>query len=484
MKKILLSVVLALGIMNANAQDNPKITTMDLTAAELAHYMAPGWNLGNTLEAGSNANNFTNNGGLSSETSWQSTKTTQEIIDLVKTNGFKSVRIPTSWVMGHITDKDNMTIDPGWMARVKQVVDYCISANLYVVLNDHWDGGWLEYDGFTTGADVDAKKEQLRKLWTNIANEFKDYDERLIFAGLNEPGVGGASPEASGSLIFNQYGSDDESNLGTFVSRLYEYEQVFIDAVRATGGNNAKRVLVVQGPSVNAARTYNCFDMTKLTDSATGRLMLEVHHYDPYQFCGMESDQSWGKVWYYWYGHEPKRASSDRIAPQSQQTNIQTNMNHLKTKFVDNGYPVIIGEYGCNNRNLAPTVGNQAYHAESVQYWYNFSTEYAYEAGLIPFTWDTNYTNYPSMTIFDRNGLKVFDQYILDGIKEGDTAGRSAFNAIYPDPSSADGIESAKATTATTNAAIYNLQGMAVGKDKSKLDKGLYIQGGGKFVVK
>lgn len=472
MKKTLLTVILATALFSANAQDNPRITTLDLTAPELAHYMAPGWNLGNTMEAGNNANNFTNDAGVSSETSWQSTKTSQAVIDLVKQQGFKSVRIPCSWVMGHITDANNMTIDPAWIARVKEIVDYCINDNMYVVLNDHWDGGWLEHDGFTTGADVAAKKEQLRKLWTNIANAFKDYDERLIFAGLNEPGVGGASPQASGTLL----GVSDMTN------RLIEYEQVFINAVRATGGNNAKRVLVVQGPKTNATDTYKYFDATKLTDTADKRIMIEVHHYDPYQFTQMTEDANWGSIYYYWYGHAPRRANSKRVAPQSLATQIQTGFNNLKTKYVDKGYPVIMGEYGSNHRNIG-TDGIQSNHDESLQYWYNFSTEYAYEAGIIPFVWDTNNLTRPNMTAIDRGNVKVNDTFIINGIKEGANAGQSAFNAIYPEPSTADGINNVT-TTAKSDGTIYNIQGVAVGKDESALAKGVYIRDNEKFVVR
>lgn len=472
MKKTLLTVILATALFSANAQDNPRITTLDLTAPELAHYMAPGWNLGNTMEAGNNANNFTNNAGVSSETSWQSTKTSQAIIDIVKQQGFKSVRIPCSWVMGHITDANNMTIDPAWLARVKEIVDYCINDNMYVVLNDHWDGGWLEHDGFTTGADVAAKKEQLRKLWTNIANAFKDYDERLIFAGLNEPGVGGASPQASGTPL----GVSDMTN------RLIEYEQVFINAVRATGGNNAKRVLVVQGPNTSATDTYTYFDATKLTDTADKRIMIEFHHYTPYQFTQMTEDANWGLIYYYWYGHAPRRANSKRVAPQSLATQIQTGFNNLKTKYVDKGYPVIMGEYGSNHRNIG-TDGIQSNHDESLQYWYNFSTEYAYEAGIIPFVWDTNNLTRPNMTAIDRGNVKVNDTFIINGIKEGANAGQSAFNAIYPEPSTADGINNVT-TTAKSDGTIYNIQGVAVGKDESALAKGVYIRDNEKFVVR
>lgn len=195
----------------------------------------------------------------------------------------------------------------------------------------------------------------------------------------------------------------------------------------------------------------------------------------------MESDQSWGKVYYYWYGHSPRRASSDRIAPQSLQTGIQTQMNNLKTKFVNKGYPVIVGEYGCNRRSLSSTQGTQANHDESVQYWYNFSTEYSYEAGLIPFAWDTNYIGFPHMTIINRSTPAVYDTYILNGIKEGDTAGRSAYNKIYPEPATT-GINDVKIANKAKDGMIYNIQGEAVGKDVTSLPKGLYIRSGEKFV--
>lgn len=478
MKKLLLSAVFAAMLLPLKAQDT-RINTCDYNAAELAHYMAPGWNLGNTLEAGNNANNFTNNAGVAVETSWQPTVTSKAVIDIVKNSGFKSVRIPCAWVMGHLTDKDNMTIDKAWLDRVKEIVDYCISDDLYVVLNDHWDGGWLEYDGFTTGANVEEKKEQLRKLWTNIANVFKDYDEHLIFAGLNEPGVGGASPSASGSLMVNQYSNDTDAKEEAFADRILEYEQTFIDAVRATGGNNAKRILVVQGPKASAANTVKFFDVSKLKDSADKRIMVEVHNYDPYNFCQMTEDASWGKMQYYWAGHAPNRASSDRIGSTSTQTAIQSSFNSLKTAFVDKGFPVIIGEYGATARTLAATQGNQAKHDESRQYWFNFSTDYAMEAGCIPFAWDINNAG---AKIIDRANAKVGDSFDIDGITEGVTAAKDAYNVIYPEPASTGikGISVKKDIDNNDN--VYDLSGRVVGTNVNALPHGIYIHNGNKFV--
>lgn len=433
------------------------------TAKDIAPKMIPGWNLGNTMEGGSNQNEW-KNAGVNTEISWQSTKTSQAVIDLVHNSGFKSVRIPCSWVMGHITDKANVTIDPAWLARVKEVVDYCINDGMYVVLNDHWDGGWLENDGFTSGTNITEKKEQLTKLWTNIANYFKDYDEHLIFAGLNEPGVGGASPDASGSKVDNK----------TLTSRLLEYEQTFINAVRATGGNNATRILVVQGPNTNIDNSTDAslnYDVTTLTDPAgAGRLMVEVHEYDPYSFTQQTKDESWGKQYYYW-SRSNHYSSSTHNATWGEESYMAQQFNKLQTKFVNNGYPVIIGEYAANWRKMPANGESQKKHDASIKSWYQVVTQYAASRGIVPFVWDINSPSQNgtkgTMTIFNRNTLKVFNQNALDGIMQGVT----------------NGINDIKVTKAkNADDTIYTIEGIAVGKDETNLAKGIYIRGGEKFV--
>ena len=376
---------------------------IDKTAAEIAAAMYPGWNLGNTMEGGSNSNSW-KNVGISTETSWQSTKTTQEIISMVKENGFRSVRIPCAWVMGHITDEDNCTIDTEWMNRVKEVVGYCIDEGLYVIVNQHWDGGWMEHDGFTENADVDTKKAQLTKIWTQIATEFKDYDEHLLFGGLNEPGVGGKYSDG-GSLV----------SVAKMSERLAIYEQAFIDAVRATGGNNASRVLIVQGPNTNIDNFCDNNYMPKISDSVSDRLMVEVHYYDPYQFTGLESDASWGKVYYYW-GKGNKGSDSSRVCPDKYAEDyVSAQMKKMRENFVDKGYPVLIGEFGANQRYAA---GKDSAHDASIKAYYKAVTKYAIENGCVPMAWDTNYTSYPSMTIFGRAACKVFNDNMLSGITD------------------------------------------------------------------
>ena len=355
---------------------------MDRTAKELAKAMYPGWNLGNTMEAGDVANNFTNAGGLGAETAWQSTQTTKALIDFVKAQGFKSVRIPTSWVMGHITDAENMTIDPAWLARVKEIVDYCISDGLYVFINDHWDGGWIEVEGFSkTSSSYEAvdetiiadKENKLKKLWTNIATYFKDYNEYLMFAGLNEP--------------FQEYNlfSTRHRELTPILER---YNQAFVDAVRATGGNNAKRVLIVQGPSTNISSTVNYFNMP--TDTENGKLMVEVHYYEPWDFCGSNATKDWNA-----------------------DASVKTSFESLKTKFVNHDIPVVIGEYGANWQE------NTESHNDAIRRFFKSVVENAGNCGIVPFAWDINVISYPNMSIINRTGLSVWNTPAMTGITEG-----------------------------------------------------------------
>ena len=356
--------------------------SMDTPVAQVARNMMPGWNLGNTLEAGNDANNFTNNGGLGAETSWQGTRTTQEVIDYVRSLGFKSVRIPCAWVMGHITNAMQMTIDPQWMARVKEVVDLCINDGLYVVLNDHWDGGWVERSfEDTSNSTVTLNCERMKKLWTQIATEFRDYDEHLIFAGLNEPNVENATQMAA----------------------LLRYEQAFIDAVRTTGGNNARRILVVQGPSTDVDRTMELMN-TMPTDAVEGRLMVEVHYYSPWNFA-LRSDPDGTEVWnknaYYW-GAENHVEGSIHNSTWGEEDYMLAQLQKMKTKFVDNGIPVVMGEYGAQWRYASGAGEDQSKHDASVKLFYKLFNQWCIEMGMVPMAWCINYAGRPTMTLVNR----------------------------------------------------------------------------------
>ncbi len=373
-------------------------------AQAIAKEMYPGWNLGNTLEA--------TGSGVGTETAWQGTKTSQAIIDAVKAAGFKAVRIPCSW---DIHSDGSGQIDAEWMARVKQVVNYCISDGLYVVLNDHWDNGWIEVQGFSKSASsyqpvdetvIQAKIARLKDLWTQIATEFKDYDEHLVFAGLNEP--------------FQEYSlfSTHHAELAPILIR---YNAAFVEAVRATGGNNAQRTLVVQGPSTSIDSSVQYMPASTLPESA-GRLMVEVHYYDPGQFCGT-FDASGDKAFYYWGA---ANHSTNHNANYGEESYMQTQFAKLKAAYTSLGYPVIIGEYAGIQRTIS---GDQTKHDASVKLFYQCVNEYGVNNGIVPFAWDTNdvgglYAEGGSSTIIDRAGAKVVGTNALEGIKAGAAAGR------------------------------------------------------------
>lgn len=373
--------------------DTPKVPTVTINAKamDVAKLMYPAWNLGNTLEPPVNS--------LSAETSWQSTKTRQEIIDYVKSIGFKSVRIPCAWNSHAV----NGVIDAAWMARVKEIVDYCIRDGLYVMLNDHWDNGWIEVDGFTdlSEANVSAKLKTLKALWGQIAETFRDYDEHLLFAGMNEPNC------------------DNQAKTDV----LLRYEQGFIDAVRATGGNNAQRILIVQGPSTDIDNTDNYYDIGRLKDTTADALMFEVHYYSPWNFCGMEKDESWGKMFYYW-GAGNHVSGSQRNANWGEEDYMRNQFLKMKRKFFDKGYPVILGEYGCQWRNLSSQSNeSQAKHDASVRLFYKLVNQYAVNNGIVPVVWDINHPNQEGtkgmMTVVNRSNLTIFGTPAMNGITEG-----------------------------------------------------------------
>ncbi|HJT72802.1 MAG TPA: cellulase family glycosylhydrolase, partial [Chitinophaga sp.] len=237
-------------------------TGMGSTAVQLAAKFKLGWNIGNTLEA------------IGGETAWGNPLITESYIQLVKQQGFNAIRLPCSW--DKYSDKATAKIQDAWLNRVKQVVQYCVNNDMYVLLNIHWDGGWLENNINTQKKDsVNAKQKAF---WEQIATTMRDFDEHLLFASANEPAVDNAEQMAI----------------------LASYHQTFVDAVRSTGGRNSYRVLVMQGPSTNIEKTNDLMN-TLPTDPVKDRMMVEVHYYSPSQFCLlMDGDADWGKMFYYW----------------------------------------------------------------------------------------------------------------------------------------------------------------------------------------
>lgn len=308
----------------AEAVDNG-VMREGLTALEATRLMGNGINLGNTLEACDNNVGIKTNTPLSYETHWGQPKTTQAIIDGMKAAGFDTIRIPVAWMTNatHLYEGD-YTIDADYMDRVEEVVRYARKAGMYVIINDHWDGGWYGMFGSESAETRALAMEAYKGMWQQIAERFRDYSDYLIFESANEE-LGGRFDENSPLYCSDSvvtYLTDDERYALT-----NEINQTFVDVVRATGGNNATRFLLIAGYSTDINQTCDDrFQMPK--DTVDSKLMVSVHYYDPWSYCGASSAVSatkWGKVSDYEY-------MDQQLAKM--------------TKFTEAGYGVVIGEYG------------------------------------------------------------------------------------------------------------------------------------------
>lgn len=308
----------------AEAVDNG-VMREGLTALEATRLMGNGINLGNTLEACDSNVGIKTNTPLSYETHWGQPKTTQAMIDGMKAAGFDTIRIPVAWMTNatHLYEGD-YTIDADYMDRVEEVVRYARKAGMYVIINDHWDGGWYGMFGSESAETRALAMEAYKGMWQQIAERFRDYSDYLIFESANEE-LGTRFDENSALYCSDSvvtYLNDDERYALT-----NEINQTFVDVVRATGGNNATRFLLIAGYGTNIDQTCDDrFQMPK--DTADSKLMVSVHYYDPWSYCGASSAVSatkWGKVSDYEY-------MDQQLAKM--------------TKFTEAGYGVVIGEYG------------------------------------------------------------------------------------------------------------------------------------------
>lgn len=270
--------------------------------------------------------------------------------------GFNAVRIPCAWD----SNADDVTyqISPAYMAKVKEAVDGSIAAGMHAVINIHWDGGWMENNiGSSVDPVIDAK---MRSYWTQIATAFAGYDNRLLFAAANEPNV---------------------HNLAEMTT-LVAYYQTFVDAVRAVGGKNTDRWLVLQGGGDTSWFT------TLPDDPTPGRLMVEFHNYTPSLFTIIHEDQSWGDAIWFWGAAYHYPGNHPRNATFGEEGAIDSGYQQLKEQFVDKGVPVLIGEF-----HAAGTAGltgdEQAYNRASVLYWNKYALDSAQAHGLSPFYWST-----------------------------------------------------------------------------------------------
>ncbi|MEK8033841.1 glycoside hydrolase family 5 protein [Ideonella sp. DXS29W] len=338
---------------NSNTAATARAGMRSLTSLQISANMSPGWNLGNTLEA------------IGGETAWGNPKANQAIMNGIKSAGFKSVRIPVSWKQ-YADANDN--ISASWMARVTEVVNYARNAGLYAIINIHWDGGWMQ-PTYAQQATVNAR---ITKFWTQIANNFKTYDDYLMFAGTNE-----VMKEGDWGTPTTEYVTVQNS-----------FNQTFVNAVRATGGYNASRHLIVQGFNTNIDHTINFF--TVPTDSATKKLMVEVHYYDPYNFTLNDSNDTiwqWGSI----------ATSAGNTETWANESYVDAQMNKMKTRFIDGlGMGVLMGEYGAISRLSVDS--SQRYRT----YWDQTITRSAFTRRIVPVYWDNGYTGDHTMGLFNR----------------------------------------------------------------------------------
>ena len=339
-----------------------------ISSVDFARNVTIGWNLGNTLDA-------TGNSGLNSETSWGAPKTTQAMIHGIKTAGFKSIRIPISWSK-HVISED-CTIDPQWIARVKQIVDWAYNEGLYVIINIHHDNYSItelssRNGGFAVTPDpvLQAKsKAFISAVWTQVAANFNNsYDEHLIFEILNEP------RDINGKIWGNEWwlNSNNAVNAQKIIT---EYEKVGIDAIRESGGNNANRFIMV--PDYAASSDYgtilNNYYMPK--DTANDKLILSVHAYSPYTFAMYDGS----KV------HE-KLTDADKIG-------LTNFFKYLNSHYINKGVGVIIGETSASNK------GN----LEGREEWFSFFFGEAFKYGMPCFIWD-NMVSEPNPKDSEKHG--------------------------------------------------------------------------------
>lgn len=298
----------------------------NITSQQLVEDMTFGWNLGNTLDVcqadrdgDGKINEHVEAGEKVDETLWGNPKATKELFTSLKKNGVNAVRIPVTW-RDHMDSNGN--IDREWMDRVQQVVDYAYSQGMYVIINVHHDGGgdpkfgaWIIEESQN---DYNTFMKKYKNVWKQIAERFKNYSDYLIFESMNEVGF---------DTLYNK-NKADAYNL------INKINQDFVDIIRATGGNNAKRHLLIAGYYTDIERT--CDSLYKMPDDKAERCILSVHYYTPWDFCTCDIKHTWGT--------------------NSEVRQMETLIGKMKKNFVDKGIPVIIGEYAASGSDLSSCI--------------------------------------------------------------------------------------------------------------------------------
>jgi len=355
----------------ADSIASPVQSFVEMTGEELIADMGAGWNLGNTMDGHTG---FTPN-----ETVWQNVKTTKKLIRSVHDLGFHTVRIPVTWGT-MIDDTNGYAIKEAWLSRVQDIVDYCISQDMYAIINIHHDGAdqmsWLNIGT----DDQKALEDKFAGVWKNIATAFRNYDEHLIFESMNEV-------QASGMTV-------PEQN-----QAIMKLNQIFVNTVRKTGSNNAKRWLMVPGKFNYIDSICNEKNEFKIPeDSVENRIILSVHVYTPWNFCGSESSGSEANTT---YSVERLEANDKELQP-------------LYEMYTSKGIPVVVGEYGCINKDNA---SERAFYLEGMNRMFR-------KYKLVGVYWDQGWYDRSqkpdySFTIIDRETGEPIEKEVTDAIMRG-----------------------------------------------------------------
>ena len=372
----------------------------DLNRQQITEAMGVGYNLGNSLEA--------NSGGTPNETAWGNPVLTKEFVLAAKAAGFQSIRIPVSY-LSKIDDNNGYKIDSAWLDHVQEVVDYCVQNDMYAIVNMHGDGyttvsgSWL----LCANSDQTKIKAKYKACWEQIADRFKNYDEHLIFESMNE--------EFDGT-----YGTPNK----TAYNNINDYNQIFVDTVRQTGGNNDRRWLLIPGWNTNINYTADNYGFVLPTDqylssdiaSGEKRIMISVHYYDPWDFCGTESADKtqWGS----------EATNQSKVPTWGDESYMASQFKKMHDKFVSQGYGVIIGEFGAINKANYDSQ-NKACRAA----YYQKVCYYAKQYELVPVAWDNGFDGDYGFCLINRYSCQVTHQDIIDAMME-----------IYRASSSATGI--------------------------------------------
>ncbi len=343
------------------------------TATEVLAMMDIGWNLGNTFDA------YGAKDVMENETYWGNPKTTKEMIDAVRAQGFHAIRIPTTWAQS-LGEAPDYIIREDWLDRVQEVVDYAYDEGMFVILDTHHEPDyWL----VPQPENLEALKAELSAIWAQIAARFADYDYHLLFEGMNEPRTKGTEKEWAG-------GTDEERAV------VNELNQIFVDTVRAAGGNNATRPLIIcpYGNSV----TYNSITQLEVPDDPY--VMVSAHLYTPYFFTYEPDGQSILE----WDGSLKK--------------DIISNVDLLNRNFLKKGIPVIVTEFGAVHKIYKGEDGKPADNTEEVLKWLADYLEVMNRYGIKCFWWDNGvYSgNGEKFGIFNRKTCTWYSQAIADAL--------------------------------------------------------------------